>query len=435
MIGLFQGAKIIVFPEYGVTGGMSLKDGEAVREAVYPYAEFVPSVSTCLGCTVPVGGSEAVSTLACMAKTYQMYVVGNMIERVTCSPGVKGCRPDGQFLYNTNVVFNQTGCLVAKYHKFAMWAEENYRLDHPAQPEYVYFDTEFGRFGTEVCFDLMFKYPGLPLVQKYDIDTMLFPTYWPVLNSYVSFISNVIQFSSGWARRMHVNFLAADVHSQRDRAIGSAISTPESVVASYCDWKSNQGRLLVADIPINTSKNRSKTEKVEEVKVDEFRDYGWFPALNVTDLQDFVFKEITGLTGMAQVCSHQLCCSANYTRRDNSNFIVIGARASKGNKILPFDYEVCVVRKCKSPDLMSCLDMFDTESTTYFDKLTLSGKFSVDYVYPAVTLANNEYTGVKFDFHYQGFYNELNVTEMHSPLLTAALISYTYDPSLQSHNI
>ena len=88
----------------------------------------------------------------------------------------KKCPRDGRYQFNTAVAFNGQGDLVARYHKLQLWFEQYY---NPApEPEYSYFDTEFGRVGLEICFDLMWKEPGIALVEQYNITTLAFTTWW-----------------------------------------------------------------------------------------------------------------------------------------------------------------------------------------------------------------------------------------------------------------
>ena len=70
---------------------------------------------------------------------------------------------DGRYQYNTNVVFDPEGNLVSRYHKQTLYYEEYY--DTPAEVEHSTFQTPFGKFGSMVCFDVLFEEPAIGLVE------------------------------------------------------------------------------------------------------------------------------------------------------------------------------------------------------------------------------------------------------------------------------
>lgn len=46
-------------------------------------------------------------------------------------------------------------------------------------PEFVTFETDFDvKFGTFVCFDILFKTPAIDLVRKYGVKDFVYPTAW-----------------------------------------------------------------------------------------------------------------------------------------------------------------------------------------------------------------------------------------------------------------
>ena len=94
-----------------------------------------------------------------MAKKYGLFLVANLGTVEPCDPERdRRCPADGRYQYNTNVAFDPAGRLVARYRKYHTFFSERVTFDTPVTVDYSYFDTPFGRFGTFVCFDALFRY-------------------------------------------------------------------------------------------------------------------------------------------------------------------------------------------------------------------------------------------------------------------------------------
>jgi predicted amidohydrolase len=81
--------------------------------------------------------------LGAKAKVHRLYVVAGLYER------------DGRAIYNTSVLLGRDGTLVGKYRKVCLPREE---IDGGLTPgkDYPVFDTDFGRVGMMICWDLHF---------------------------------------------------------------------------------------------------------------------------------------------------------------------------------------------------------------------------------------------------------------------------------------
>ncbi|XP_025105460.1 vascular non-inflammatory molecule 3-like isoform X2 [Pomacea canaliculata] len=181
-----QGAQIIVYPEDGLYGYLFN------RVTIKPYLEPIPDpwqVLPWVPCTDPgrVQPSDIMVQLSCIARENKIYLVANMGDIKPCNTtdDVSGipCPPDGHFQYNTDVVFDPTGRLIARYHKHNLC--EEHQFDKP-EVEVVTFETPFGRFGLFTCFDILFHDPAILLVEN-GITNIAFPTFWteeyPLLNA------------------------------------------------------------------------------------------------------------------------------------------------------------------------------------------------------------------------------------------------------------
>ena len=108
-----------------------------------------------------------------------MYLVVNMGDIKPCNNSIdEYCPADGRYQYNTNVAFDNKGKLVARYHKQHPFLNEMKVVDRPVKPEYITFETAFGKVGTFICFDVLFHNPAIPLVTQHQIDHVVFPTAW-----------------------------------------------------------------------------------------------------------------------------------------------------------------------------------------------------------------------------------------------------------------
>ena len=71
---------------------------------------------------------------------------------------------DGLQLFNTEVAFDESGVLIAKYHKQHVW--KRHVFDTPLILEVVTFTASFGvTFGLFVCFDIAFPHPQRDLLE------------------------------------------------------------------------------------------------------------------------------------------------------------------------------------------------------------------------------------------------------------------------------
>ena len=270
------GADIIVFPEDGIYGFLFL-----TREELFPFLEEIPDPQT--QSYTPCGDASftdqpVLSYLSCLARNYQMVVVANMGDKQKCHNSSNRfpthttshshrteheCPPNGWYQYNTNVVFDSDGSLLAKYHKAHLYGVESEIFDTPHPTPHVVFNTSFGvTFGTFTCYDILYCDPPLELLNM-GVRNFVFPTAWG--NSYPFYTS--IAFQQAWSWRTSSNFLAANLHFPNKHSFpvdlrfyltGSGIYSQGHALRTFISGENfppASGKLLIATLEKQPSKS------------------------------------------------------------------------------------------------------------------------------------------------------------------------------------
>ncbi|XP_069157408.1 vanin-like protein 2 isoform X2 [Procambarus clarkii] len=245
-----QGADIIVFPEYGLTsthvaGGDIITLSQLVSD---PADHIVP-------CDFPdYNYTMVMRELSCGARELGMYFVVNLIEQEQCMdtptnsqaiptsstqpktsqeqlsshPTIEGkevqrqakqCPSSGYILYNAQVVFDRAGAVVARYRKKHLFLEPEFTPGMEDDTSAI-FTTDFGvTFTLQICFDIMYKSPGLCNMEADGLRDVAMSTAWidelPFLTA--------PQIFSGWSRGQGVNLLVANYHDAPTGKLGSGI--------------------------------------------------------------------------------------------------------------------------------------------------------------------------------------------------------------------
>uniref|UniRef100_A0A8C5P5I0 Pantetheinase n=1 Tax=Jaculus jaculus TaxID=51337 RepID=A0A8C5P5I0_JACJA len=411
-----QGAHIIVTPEDGIYG-MHFS-----RQAIYPYLEDIPDPQVnWIPCNNPdrFGYNPVQKRLSCLAKSNSIYVVANIGDKKPCHASDSHCPPDGRYQYNTNVVFDSQGKLVARYHKQNLFLGED-QFDAPREPEFVTFNTSFGKFGIFTCFDILFHDPAVTLVKDFHVDTILFPTAWMNVLPHLS----AIEFHSAWAMGMGVNFLASNIHYPTKRMTGSGIYAPESPKSFHYDMRTKEGKLLFAQLdshPHRPAVNwTSYASSIEALSVGnkEFKSIAFF--------DEFTFVVLKGIAGNYTVCQNDLCCHLSYQMSEKRSDEVYALGAFDGLHTVEGQYhlQICTLLKCRTMDLSTCGSSVDTASTR-FEMFSLSGTFGTQYVFPEVLLSDIKLAPGEFQVSSDGRLLSLKPTS--GPVLTVTLFGRLYE--------
>ncbi|XP_066467301.1 pantetheinase-like [Tiliqua scincoides] len=415
-----QGAHIIVTPEDGIYGF------HFTRETLYPYLEDIPDpLVNWVPCTDPerFGHAPVQERLSCLARHNSIYVVANIGDKKPCNHTDPRCPMDGRYQYNTNVVFDSDGKLVARYHKFNLFMSEQ-QFDSPKEPELVTWNTTFGKFGIFTCFDILFHDPAVALVSKLGVDTILFPTAWMNVLPHLT----AVEFHSAWAMGMGVNLLSANTHLPAMNMTGSGIYAPDGSQVYHYDAESKSGQLLVADLYSHPSLSPTYLPAVNwsffAKTIEPFPVSDTFTELIFFD--EFTFSPLTREAGNLTVCQKDLCCHLNYRMMEQQGDEVYALGAFDGLHEIEGKYylQICTLLKCLTTDQQTCGQPVIT-AHTYFDAFSLSGTFSTNYVFPEVLLSGIHLAPGEFQVLNDGQLISLNRTS--KPLLTVTLFGRWYD--------
>ncbi|XP_072910510.1 biotinidase isoform X1 [Hemitrygon akajei] len=440
-----QGAKIIVFPENGLYGF------NYTRDWIFPYLEPIPdpTVVKWNPCLRPkaINNTEVLYQLSCMARYGKMYLIANMGERQSCERSDPWCPSDGRYQFNTDVIFDAEGSLIAKYHKQNLYYEEAFNT--PRVVEHVIFNTPFaGKFGIFTCFDILFYEPAVSLIDNYGVKQIIFPTAWinqlPLLSA--------VEFQQAFATAFGINLLAANQHHPESKMTGSGIYSP---FAShyYYNMETREGKLLVAEVPIITRYNVHSLEletfqgKLEfperhihiepsapqlqgwRVQMDQSQQFlraadglgDIFYSLMMYD--NYTFVPVTDLGGNLQVCSNTLCCHLVYRRSHASDLYAFGAFDGLHTVHGTYYLQVCALVKCAGSSIDTCGQSVTTASDII--DFQLWGNFSTHHIYTEILATEVKlYRADTLEWVNNNFY--MTKQGMSEGLVTAALYGRWY---------
>uniref|UniRef100_A0A8C8RP48 Biotinidase n=1 Tax=Pelusios castaneus TaxID=367368 RepID=A0A8C8RP48_9SAUR len=440
-----QGAQIIVFPEDGIHGF------NFTRETIYPYLEFLPHLESVKWnpCREPhlFNDTEVLQRLSCMALRSKMFLVANIGTKQPCESSDPLCPPDERYQFNTDVVFNANGTLVASYRKQNLYFEHAFNT--PPEVDHTLFDTPFaGKFGMFTCFDILFYEPAVSLIKKYNVTQVVYPTAWmnqlPLLSA--------IEFQRAFATAFNISVLAANIHHPALGMTGSGIYTPfKSFI--YHDMQSHDGKLILAEIPVITQKHEShlesntrtgestehlpnnfaiddqvcrKEEREAHCRVAE-RDNKEAPPIFYAEMMydNFTFVPVQGTKGELQVCANALCCYLSYQRPALSDELhALGVFDGLHTVHGRYYVQVCALVKCGGFSYSTCGQEV-TDATAWID-FRLGGNFSTSHIFPLLLTS-----GINLDFaDHLGWINKyyfMSKNGSSTGLVTAALYGRWYE--------
>jgi hypothetical protein len=189
-----RGAQMVITPEYGNTGNLIPEHARPWLSTTLPDPSRTPLFETGHD-----GVHEYVLDYSRLAAELNLWIVTDVMEREVV---------DGETrYYNCGLVFDDRGCVRARYRKMYLWAFTESALEAGSEP--TVFETPFGRFGMLICSDGLV--PGLwtDLVDD-GADFIIMQSHWaptPYIGTFA--MGNVAGYSGKpvlWSN--HPGFLA-----------------------------------------------------------------------------------------------------------------------------------------------------------------------------------------------------------------------------------
>lgn len=362
---------IIVFPEDGLTASVNSE------ETLWASSTKVPDpkkkVSPCYGRTEEY--SNFLVQFSCASKIHQIYSVINLVEAVENKNNSK------PILYNTNVVFDRNGVVIARYRKINLYEEYYYQ---PGPQTTATFTTDFGvTFGMFICFDILNQSPAYDLLKNNNVTDVVFSTSW--YQKLPFFIGNSVQHA--YSVLNGVNFLASGMSDLDILMGGSGIYSANGEILSAFISGKNESKLLIANVPKvtrrqNLSNSCNKGEEVPKSSLapyinlrktmrEEMENHTLY-SINLNET--YIYKSICG--------SNKFCCTFNAiirrTTREPPNY---SYKLLIYDGVTQFDvktigFRQCAIVACTNINVDSCGDRLETPPTgIYFEDLSITGTF------------------------------------------------------------
>lgn len=266
--------------------------------------------------------------ISCAAHRYGLYVVINIIEKVKCTGERCGKNKDTHDFYNTNIVFDRAGTIIARYRKYNLFDEQF--MNKTLRPELSIFKTDFNvTFGQFICFDILYETPALQLLREKKITDIIFSNHW---FSELPFLTSS-QIQTSWSFANNVNFLASGYNSPSSGSGGSGIYAGKEGLLGRVWSEKRTNAIVISKIPKVVNSRRSQpsnpidTSTIYYSKTEITTTNGTEPVTqqkllkdDLTPYKTSVFKPNNGTQNLL-LCHDNFCC--NFTTKTNHNDALI----------------------------------------------------------------------------------------------------------------
>lgn len=334
------------------------------------------------------------------------------------------CPDDNRFQFNTNVVFDNTGRLVSRYHKRNLY-DESPLFDPSPTLEYSYFGTPFGKFGTVICFDLLHYYPTQELIKNFNISNLLVTSAWNVFYPFIF----PIQMYAGIAKRNNLNVIAANIRNADNFMASSGIFGPDTEASTDTDFSNDQGQLLATDLntdvitttPDQTLEPLTTLDKLKTMTNKTYQ------GINSHFNFSILFTLLNEKASYVSLCTKHVCCAADYElkMKDSSELIVLSAADAKLYYPGRINMQYCAIHSCPSQDITSC-GQPTTFTKSTFAKLKIQAFFDHYVTFPLVSSSpygNESYHSERKNYKFDKEQNIIEGSSFTYPLLTAVVFN------------
>ncbi|XP_039437734.1 vanin-like protein 2 [Culex pipiens pallens] len=330
---------------------------------------------------------ELLSKLSCLAAEARKYLVINLSEIFDCesvpAEDPRPCGPHGFHRYNTNVVLDRGGAVIARYRKFNLFREAGTNVTY--EPEFVTFETDFGvTFGVFTCFDLLFARPALELVKR-DVRDFVFPAFW---TSEPPFLT-AVQIFEGWAYANNVNLIAAGTNYDPAGATGTGVFNGRNGAVFSLMTGEETKKLYAVRVPKIRGSFTPKPEPPSD-GLYSGRMHGKFLEnirMGSDHLDRFTTMQINPERYHDKIgqiiCNGEFCCDYSATvtvlpdreLTHHYRFAVFdGVRTFQG--YADAHVSICGVITCRNESLASCgLPMNENSNYLEFNEIVIAGRF------------------------------------------------------------
>lgn len=209
-----------------------LPEGATVCGTGKTYAEVAESIP-----------GPSTTRLGALAKELRSYIVAGIYER------------SGKIVYNTSVLIGREGKLIGKYRKTHLPREE-WEAGITPGDEYPIFDTEFGKVGMMICWDLQFPEPARAMAAK-GAEIILLPIWGgsDVLAQARAIENHIFLISSSYDMRTFIVDPAGKVLAEatKDKPVATAeLFLDRKIIQPWLgDMKTRTWKERRVDLPVN----------------------------------------------------------------------------------------------------------------------------------------------------------------------------------------
>ncbi|XP_011501280.1 PREDICTED: vanin-like protein 1 [Ceratosolen solmsi marchali] len=445
---------ILIFPESSLSisnsKNLTVRRSEAASYIPDPQDKIVP-------CNDANNYPDSLKNISCAALKHKLYIVINHREKFDCVGD--NCSDDGLLIYNTNVVFNRNGEVIARYRKYNLFGELD--TNRTLEPIISTFETDFGvTFGQIICFDIMFKTPTLNLVHDLGIRDIIFSSHWysemPYLYS--------VQLQASWAFANDINLLSSGYNNPKTASGGSGIYIGRNGYVKIILENKRSNVLFVSEVPKVIDGKRLLNINAERVKIYNFSKseisttepdvYEKYFHL-IDDLNPYTTELINTESRLSSyektICDRNVCCELKLkfqfhkstANKSSSNYYRYRAAVFNGTRTFSGfatgGVTVCGIISCINNTLRSCGKIFDqnvyADASTTFQSINISMKNidSQNNIIMPISIAKNMLPLNVTDFTFQSVnlkntttYN-MNLQNPRDDLLTFSIYGRNFD--------